>query len=154
MIGYPTKDYISRHDTAYSDATKKTWAGAGYTWPRNVAVSLIHPPWVLEAYADVSAPVGRMRTVTTMLASVCSPPPVSRLRPSHILYLHHNPSPVSLRPNSPHSILPLPFTHSNFPTVPTCTPSNGLTSLGTTVNETLAKSSQHHRHHANLIAHP
>ena len=44
MVDYPTKDYISQHDAAYSDATKKTWADAGYTWPKNTAVSIAHPP--------------------------------------------------------------------------------------------------------------
>jgi len=43
VVDFPTKDYISRHDAAYSDATKKTWAGAGYNWPLNTAVSLTHP---------------------------------------------------------------------------------------------------------------
>ena len=39
VTDHPTKDYISRHDAAYSDATKKTWADAGYVWPKNTAVS-------------------------------------------------------------------------------------------------------------------
>ena len=39
VADHPTKDYISRHSAAYSDATKKTWADAGYTWPKNTAVS-------------------------------------------------------------------------------------------------------------------
>lgn len=39
VVDHPTKDYISRHNAAYLDPTKKTWADAGYTWPKNTLVS-------------------------------------------------------------------------------------------------------------------
>lgn len=34
-IDYPTQDYITKFNTAYTDNTKTTFTGAGYTEPTN-----------------------------------------------------------------------------------------------------------------------